>query len=399
MLDMIGLKFFRYQTPIAWRNLTADPRRFFWSMLGITFAVVLMFVQNGFRNSLFDSTVRIVRLLDCDLLIVSSARFNLATEARFDRQILRRVQMLPEIDSVTPLYLDRLAAPIRVAGNPSRPIRVIGIDPRQPIFRESRLQQSLNLLLRPKQALLDQRSKQEYGFELQSPQKLETQHIELANQRIDIAGLVPIGTDFVHDGNIIINAQDIPDLFPRRSSGNDALSRVDLGLIRLKNQKDISRVRQLLTQSAPEQIEVFTPEELSQRDIRFWGSNTPIGIIFSIGTIMGLVVGTIICYQILYNDISDHLPEFATLKAMGYSGSYFATLVLCQAIYLACIGFIPGLVLAELLFQALTYSTGLIMELNLMRILSIFGLTLLMCSISGLFAVRRLWAADPASLF
>ncbi len=261
------------------------------------------------------------------------------------------------------------------------------------------MQQSLNLLIRPKQALLDQRSKQEYGFELQSPQKLETQHIELANQRIGIAGLVPIGTDFVHDGNIIINAHDIPDLFPRRSSGNDALSRIDLGLIRLKNQKDISRVRQLLTQSAPEQIEVFTPAELSQRDIRFWGSNTPIGIIFSIGTIMGLVVGTIICYQILYNDISDHLPEFATLKAMGYSGSYFATLVLCQAIYLACIGFIPGLVLAELLFQALTYSTGLIMELNLMRILSIFGLTLLMCSISGLFAVRRLWAADPASLF
>jgi putative ABC transport system permease protein len=114
---------------------------------------------------------------------------------------------------------------------------------------------------------------------------------------------------------------------------------------------------------------------------------------------MGLVVGTIICYQILYNDISDHLPEFATLKAMGYDRYYFVALVLCQAIYLACLGFIPGLIATELLFRLLTLFSGLIMELNAMRILSVFALTLLMCCFSGLLAVRRLWAADPASLF
>ena len=172
-----------------------------------------------------------------------------------------------------------------------------------------------------------------------------------------------------------------------------------MGLIRVENGTDIQRVKELLQQLAPGQIDVYTPEEIAQRDIRFWGRNTPIGIIFTIGTVMGLVVGTIICYQILFNDISDHLPEFATLKAMGYSNQYFVILVLCQAMYLACIGFVPGLVITEGLFQLLTYSTGLIMELSVSRVLSVFGLTLLMCVFSGLLAVRRLWQADPASLF
>jgi putative ABC transport system permease protein len=67
--------------------------------------------------------------------------------------------------------------------------------------------------------------------------------------------------------------------------------------------------------------------------------------------------------------------------------------------YLACIGFVPGLAITEGLFRLLTYSTGLIMELSVSRVLSVFGLTLVMCIFSGLLAVRRLWQADPASLF
>lgn len=390
---------FPSQTPIAWKNLVADPRKFFWSLLGITFAVVLMFVQNGFRNSLFDSTVRVVRLLDADLLIVSSGRYNLATEIRFDRQILRRAAMLEDVAWSSPLFIDRLASPIRVAGRPSRPIRVFSVDPREHVFNDDVIQASLQKLQRPNQVLLDQRSKKEYGFELDDPKELSNRTIELANQRIEVAGLIPLGTDFVHDGNIIMSLYDIPDMLPFRSGKGKPTEQVDIGLIRLQDRSQLEEAKRKLQQLAPGQIDVFTPEELAQRDIRFWGRNTPIGIIFTIGTVMGLVVGTIICYQILFNDISDHLPEFATLKAMGYSNRYFIGLVLCQALYLACIGFVPGLAITEGLFRLLTYSTGLIMELSVSRVLSVFGLTLAMCVFSGLLAVRRLWQADPASLF
>ena len=57
---------------------------------------------------------------------------------------------------------------------------------------------------------------------------------------------------------------------------------------------------------------------------------------------MGLVVGMIIVYQILFADIADHLAEYATLKAMGYTNRYLAAVVLMEATILAVVGFVPG---------------------------------------------------------
>ena len=52
----------------------------------------------------------------------------------------------------------------------------------------------------------------------------------------------------------------------------------------------------------------------------FWAEGTPIGFVFRFGVGFGLVVGTIIVYQILYTDVSNHLMEYATLKALSARG-------------------------------------------------------------------------------
>jgi putative ABC transport system permease protein len=114
---------------------------------------------------------------------------------------------------------------------------------------------------------------------------------------------------------------------------------------------------------------------------------------------MGFVVGVIICYQILANDITEHMSELATLKAMGYGNGYFFGLVLKQAIYLSLLGFLPGLFCSWLLFQVNSSFTGLLMNLSWDRALFILGLTMIMCVFSGFLALRKLLAADPASLF
>ena len=114
---------------------------------------------------------------------------------------------------------------------------------------------------------------------------------------------------------------------------------------------------------------------------------------------MGLVVGAIICYQIQFTDISEHMPEFATLKAMGYGPSYFWSVILCQSLYLACLGFLPGLAASIGLYALLAESSGLIMSMTLDRIVLVWSLTLLMCLVSGSLAIRKLFTTDPASLF
>ena len=118
-----------------------------------------------------------------------------------------------------------------------------------------------------------------------------------------------------------------------------------------------------------------------------------------VGTVMGFVVGVVICYQIVYADIADHMREFATLKAIGYGSYYFVGLVLEQCFYLSLLGFIPGLVISYISYRLLAMYTGLTMDLGP----GLAGLVLLataaMCTISGLLAVSKLLATDPAELF
>lgn len=386
-------------TPLAWKNLTASKKQMLLACGGIGFAVVLMFMQTGFRNALLDSTVQLTQLFDADLYLLSRARNTLASEERFARSVLERAEAVVGVRAVHPVYLERMSARVRVAGHRSRAIRVVGLSADAELLADRRTANQMQRLRRPRAALIDRRSKAFYGFALDDPQRLSEQVIELAGQRIDLVGMTEIGTDFVHDGTLIVRAEEIAHYFPARNRRAAPLDAVDLGVVQLVDGVDAEAVQHALQQLAPDVIDVYTEAELVQRERQFWGQATPIGMIFMVGTVMGWIVGTIICYQILHNDISHHLPEFATLKAMGYGNVFFLRVVLAQSLYLTLLGFLPGLLVSGVLFAILSETTGLIMLLSVPRILLVLGLTAVMCLISGLIAVRRLWAADPASLF
>ncbi len=144
---------------------------------------------------------------------------------------------------------------------------------------------------------------------------------------------------------------------------------------------------------------MLTKEGLIAREQGFWDHVAPIGTVFSIGVVMGFIVGLAICYQVLFADISERLAEFATLKAMGYSDVRLFAIVVAQAVYLAFLGYSAGLVVSLLLFGVVHRATGLPMDLRLPEAAGILGLTVLMCVASGCLAARRLASADPAQLF
>ena len=118
-----------------------------------------------------------------------------------------------------------------------------------------------------------------------------------------------------------------------------------------------------------------------------------------LGTSMGFIVGTIICYQILFSDIVDHIREFATLKAMGYRPAFFISVVMQEAILLSLFGFGPGLVAAQLLYSTISPLTGLVMDMAASRIWLVLALTMTMCIISGLLTMTKVLTTDPAELF
>jgi putative ABC transport system permease protein len=390
------------RTPLAWLNTTNSLSKLTLAASGIGFAVVLMFMQIGFLNGLFDSAVQVLRLLDADYVLISPARYTVPSEQRFDIGFVRQVASVPGVKSVHPIYIDRSLSEIRVIGHVSRSIRAIGVPSGVNIFTTDEMNTKCQQLLRADDALVDRKSKEKYGFEKRDLTKLREQVAELSGKSVQFQDWVEVGTDFVYDGSLILSDRGVEHYFPLRNPKGNPLDAVDLGLIKVdeaardNNQETLrNEIKGILGPS----VELMSKSDLIDREIGFWQRNTPIGAIFSIGTVMGLVVGVIICYQILFTDISDHLPEFATLKAIGYGTSYFLRFVFMQSLYLSVLGFLPGWLVSWGLYHFLSEWTGLVMRLTVPRIAFVFILTLVMCTISGLLAVRKLISTDPASLF
>ncbi len=385
--------------PLARKNLTHDYWRLAVAVGGIGFAVMLMFMQMGFRNALFDSTVKVIDELNADLIIVNRSQFALPAPQRFSIQRLVQARECPGVSGAYPLYVEGFLSTLRRPRQKAYAIRVLAFEVNDPVFRSTAIRQAMPRLKPPNTALIDSHSKPKYGIPVHDPERLSKQSIELSGRRVQFVGLFEMGADFANDGNVIMSAQNFARYFPYRGRGADPLSIVDLGIVRLTPHADVQEVQQHLENLLPDDVRVFTKQGFRQAEMGFWRTSTPIGYIFGVGLALGFVVGVIICYQIIFTSVSAHMPEFATLKAMGYRDRYFIALVVCESLYLSILGFIPGLLASWGLYTLLARWTGLLMILTLPRASLVYGFTLAMCMTSGCLAMRKVLSADPAELF
>jgi putative ABC transport system permease protein len=203
-----------------------------------------------------------------------------------------------------------------------------------------------------------------------------------------------VGTSFGLDGGVITSDLNFLRLLPTREK-----SAIDFGLIKLEPGQDAVEVQARIREAIPMDVRLLTRQEFMNLEIQYWNKTTPIGYIFAFGAVMGLIVGLIIVYQILFADVQDHLKEYATLKAMGYTHGYLRKVVLQEAVILAVLGFLPGLGIAHLVFTKGADATRLPLELSVQSALGVFALTVAMCAGSGMMALRKLRAVDPAEVF
>jgi putative ABC transport system permease protein len=383
---------------LAWQNLTHNRRRLAVALGGISFAVILMFMETGFENALLDSTVQVIRDLDADLIIASKAEYSLTAGQAFNRRRLVQARPVPGVAAVSPLYIESFVADFKPPRGKRHPIRVLALEPRDPIFLSPEIGAHAAALAERNTALFDVKGKPAYGIVDAATRSTMPEGIELSGQALRLVGTFALGTDFANDGNLVMSAANFARYFPD-PAGGDRLDAVTLGVVRMEPGADARQVLPQLQAALPDDVAVYSKDDFIARELAFWRASTPIGYIFTVGTIMGFVVGVVICYQIIYADVAGHLREFATLKAMGYPHRYFVGVVLRQSLYLSVLGFIPGLLASLALYHILASSTGLLLILNFQRAAIVLLLTLAMCATSGALATRKLWSADPAELF
>ena len=378
------------RTPLAWRNVTHNKVTLLVSASAVAFAVLIMFMELGFLNGLYDSQTGLMRNLKADFVMLSRAQHTLVAHETFPRSRLLQAAAITGVAEVHPVYIEDRPALFR---NPQdgreNGIRVVAVDPRADIFSHPEIAEKMPLLETPLHVLFDRRSRPFYG-RVEAGEKTE-----IARRDIVVAGTFDLGADYYYDGNVIASEDTYFRLFPLQR-----VDRASLGLIRLAPGADASNTLAALKRALEDdEVEILTRAEVVRREEAVWRKATPAGYVFMMGVMVGFVIGVIICYQILYTDISDHLPQIATMKALGYHGRDLVGLVLRQALLLGVLGFVPALFLTQALYAALTGMTGIVTELTLSRVLLVLALTLAMCVVSGLLAVRRALAADPAELF
>ena len=379
--------------PLSWLLLTRQPVRLLVALAGISFAGILMFMQLGFRDGLFDASVTAHRLFDADVVLISPRSASSVSMEAFPRRRLVQTLADPDVDGVTPVHWG-----LMLWRNPetrrNRSILALGFNPDDPFFVDPSLAEKTDALKQKGRILFDQLSRPEFGPIADWYRDGRVVETEIAGNRLRVAGLVSLGTSFGADGNLLTSTETFLDLMPQKPPGA-----IEVGLVRLKPGADPEQVVSRLRQRLPKDVSVLTKQGFIDFEQNYWKSSTSIGFIFTLGAAMGFVVGCVIVYQVLYTDVSDHLPEYATLMAMGYRLSHLLGVVVREGFYLAAMGYVPAYLAGQGLYWFVRDATKLPVGMDLSRALTVLVMILVMCMLSSFLAMRRLIDADPAEIF
>lgn len=400
------------RTPVALLNLLSQPTRTLACVLGVSFALLLVFMQLGFRGAVANTANIVYGKLQGDLVLRSSDYVHLYEPRMFERGWMRLVQGHPMVERVDPFFimLMRWQNPPRPAecaqAPPDGSFRTVGMmamEVDHPVLDVPEIIDQISKLKNPDALLVDRATRAEYGPSncKQFSDKDIGSPLELGNRLSMIAGHFQLGTGLATNGAVLLS-----DVGYSLRSGVDTQQRVSLGLVKLRPGIDARDAKESLISWLNErdprclqEIQILTMNEQLRWERSRWLRETPIGMIFTMGVVLSFIIGSAIVYMILANDVSNRLPEYATLKAMGYSHLALARIVLMQSWLLAILSYIPAAAISFLLYELTAGLSKIPTTMTWQRVCGVLVLALVMCSVSGIMAMARLWRAEPASLF
>jgi len=375
------------RSALAWRILTYDKGRTALAVAGVFLAILLVFVQLGFFIAVPQGGMLLYDRTRFDLLIASTGYEYQVQPGAFPLGQLDRARTAPEVALAAPLYFGE--AKWRSGEDGKAPdIFVIGLDPQDRIFTSEDINRQLAVLDQADTALVDNMTRPMFG-------PLTTGRVvDIDGDKVKIGGDYVLGTGFMGLGVILVSAQNFVHLFPFRKQGQ-----VNLGLIQLKQGIDPDRAAASLRQLLGGDIQIFTRPELEAHETAYWTTRTSVGLLFGSGLMVSFIVGIMVVYQILATQVSRQLPQFATLKAVGYGDRFLNGTVITMALLIVLAGFFPALVAAVGIYEVIREETLLPVEMSAPRIAVVFASTLAMAAASALLSMSSLRRADPADLF
>jgi len=377
--------------PVGWLQLTHSRGRLAAAIAGVAFANVLVLVQIGLAGALNGTIVQDYAFFDADIMISAGDGNTMTDGSNVARAHLWRAMADPQVADGTALYVGTVTWS-RESGDTQ--LQTFGIDPVATGFVTPELAPIVSSLAVADRAAIDRTTRRlepdlVVDLSEEAPLRFETE-----GRTLSVTSAFTGGVGFTADGYMLVSDQTFLALFPRRESGapNHLLLHAAPGA-------DPAHVAQRLQERLGGDLRVRAMQAAIEADQRYQGTQRPTGIIFGFGVVIGVLVGLVIVYQVLSTDVADHLREYATFKAVGYPHGYFIGVILEEALILASLGFVPGVLIASGLYLALHAATGLPLVMTPETAIAVLLGTMAACALSGMLATRRLAAADPADLF
>ncbi|MDJ0737916.1 MAG: ABC transporter permease DevC [Nostocaceae cyanobacterium] len=380
------------EPPLGWAQLSHNKVRLLVAMAGIAFADIMIFTMLGFKTSMFGGATNLHKQLRGDLFIVSSRAEFLADGQTFSRRHLYQAAAVDGVESASPLYFSSKAW-VNPWNKKITNVAVIAFDPVRPVIDLPEVKQHLEQIKLPDRVLVDRLSHPNVGPVPEYFAQGKTITTEISGRRIKVGGIFTLGSSIFINGHIITSDWNYLRLF-----GRDSIDNLSLGILNLEPGADLQTVKKNIQAQLPNEVEVMSHKELIASEEAFW-ADEPGGILFNFGVVMGFITGVVSVYEVLYTDVNDHLAEYATLKAMGYSDISLLGVVFQEGIILAVLGFTPGLIGSMGIYALLGKMTRIPVIMRTNVVLQVFIITLFICLISTAIAMRKLQSADPADVF
>jgi putative ABC transport system permease protein len=275
-----------------------------------------------------------------------------------------------------------------------RALLVIGFDPDHNPFRDPirhQIAMAGAWLHETGRVLMDERSNPDFGWDLWP----YFTGWELGPLKVEVVGPFSLARSFGADGAVLCTDANFARVF---GLGPDTAP-VNFGLIVLTPGSKAATVVDRLRRALPPDVQVLSRDALYGLERDYWVSQTTTGKIFSSGVLLTMLVAAVVTYQVLANDIRDHLPEYATLKAIGYSEAYLVRVIQTQAGIYAALCFLPAAALAAAVYRVTEALANIPMVMTAANLLTALAVIALASQLAGMISLRTLRRAEPAELF
>lgn len=376
----------RVAARLAWRILVHEKGRSALALVGVFIAILLVFIQLGFFIAVPQGGMLVYDNMRFDLLLVSTNYQFQAQPWQFPHARLTDAAKVVGVAQATPIYFAG-AAWQDPSGGTRLDVFLIGCDPAARPFAVDDIERQSDILGKTDTILVDDMTRPIFG-----PLTVG-RRVDLDDRRVTIGGTYHLGTGFLGLGVVLMDEANFFRVTHRRQDP------VNLGLITVAPGADKDKVAAELRQKLGDDVQLFDRAELTAHESAYWTSRTSVGLIFGSGLVVSLIVGLMVLYQTLATQIARHLPEFATLKAIGYRDASLAMVVTIESLILAIAAFIPAAVAAMAVYALIRSETLLPLALSPTNVGLVLAAVVIISVGSACLSLSALRRADPAEIF